>query len=351
MPGRAALSGGDGLCAPLPTTSPHLRDLYARAALAASHGRYGEAAGLFQSALRDQVACHGPIHAEVGVTLHNLGIAHLMAGELDLAAQVGRHAVRVREDAVDLAGGGGRRRSGGGGAGGAGGDRRGREGRLAVASSLAQLGIAQMEGGRPGAALASFRRALAVRRAELEPRLGLGLGGSGGTTGRWDGSDPAIEGILANIGGCLFAEGNMRGSLKELEACLALRRGAVEARREGAWDGAWIDDGLVLDLAAALTWVGSARLRLGFEEDAIGALEEALYLRQSVLGDDHPAVLATVGAMDFIDEHRLDGLADVFRGGSLPPLLRALGSAPETETEADAGGGSSSSRRSADGRV
>ena len=83
-------------------------------------------------------------------------------------------------------------------------------------------------------------------------------------------------------------------------------------------DGAFGDEGsggqsssaaeqLLLSTAATLCNIGSIRLRLGDADGAIVALEEALLVQQSVLGDDHQIVLATADSIGFIESKRGNG--------------------------------------------
>lgn len=65
---------------------------------------------------------------------------------------------------------------------------------------------------------------------------------------------------------------------------------------------------LLLSTAATLCNIGSIRLRLDDADGALVALEEALLVQQSVLGDDHQIVLATSDSIDFIESKRSGSL-------------------------------------------
>ena len=263
------------------------------------HCEYDEAVEVFTEILRGQMERHGPGHPRVGTALHNLGICQLKKGDYASAIRVCRDAVEVRKAAL-----GGRH--------------------LDVAVSLAQLGIAHLECGQHRKALIAFREALQIRRNLLGPK------------------HPKVARLLNNTGCALFELNEMRGAMLAFQETLDIQRSMMKSP-----DAAFGDEGsggssssaaeqLLLSTAATLCNIGSIRLRLGDADGAIVALEEALLVQQSVLGDDHQIVLATTDSIEFIQSRRNgnrsasgalsvadDGLS-IGPGCAPPPLLSRM---------------------------
>uniref|UniRef100_A0A7S2UEF4 Kinesin light chain n=1 Tax=Attheya septentrionalis TaxID=420275 RepID=A0A7S2UEF4_9STRA len=92
---------------------------------------------------------------------------------------------------------------------------------------------------------------------------------------------------------------------------------------------------VLLSIASTLCNIGSIKLRWGEFEEAILALEEALLLQQSVLGDEDPTVLNTVESIDFVDRARISYEENLFEeefggcssinGGGLPDNMSLPG--------------------------
>ena len=249
----------------------HLRAIHEMGAEHLIHGEFDEAVEVFTEILRGQMERHGPDHPRVGTALHNLGICHLKKGDYASAIRVCRDAVEVRKAAL-----GGRH--------------------LDVAVSLAQLGIAHLECGQHRKALIAFREALQIRRSLLGPK------------------HPKVARLLNNTGCALFELDEMRGAMLAFEETLDIQRSMMKLP-----DAAFGDEGsggasssaaeqLLLSTAATLCNIGSIRLRLGDADGALVALEEALLVQQSVLGDDHQIVLATSDSIDFIESKRSGSL-------------------------------------------
>ena len=249
----------------------HLRAIHEMGAEHLIHGEFDEAVEVFTEILRGQMERHGPDHPRVGTALHNLGICHLKKGDYASAIRVCRDAVEVRKAAL-----GGRH--------------------LDVAVSLAQLGIAHLECGQHRKALIAFREALQIRRTLLGPK------------------HPKVARLLNNTGCALFELDEMRGAMLAFEETLDIQRSMMKLP-----DAAFGDEGsggpsssaaeqLLLSTAATLCNIGSIRLRLGDADGALVALEEALIVQQSVLGDDHQIVLATSDSIDFIESKRSGSL-------------------------------------------
>ena len=246
----------------------HLRAIHEMGAEHLIHCEYDEAVEVFTEIWRAQMERHGPDHPRVGTALHNLGICHLKKGDYASAIRVCRDAVEVRKAAL-----GGRH--------------------LDVAVSLAQLGIAHLECGQHRKALIAFREALQIRRKLLGPK------------------HPKVARLLNNTGCALFELNEMRGAMLAFEETLDIQRSMMKLP-----DAAFGDDEgsggpsssaaeqLLLSTAATLCNIGSIRLRLDDADGAIVALEEALLVQQSVLGDDHQIVLATSDSIDFIESRR-----------------------------------------------
>ena len=249
----------------------HLRAIHEMGAEHLIHGEFDEAVEVFTEILRGQMERHGPDHPRVGTALHNLGICHLKKGDYVSAIRVCRDAVEVRKAAL-----GGRH--------------------LDVAVSLAQLGIAHLECGQHRKALIAFRESLQIRRNLLGPK------------------HPKVARLLNNTGCALFELNEMRGAMLAFEETLDIQRSMMKLP-----DAAFGDEGsggasssaaeqLLLSTAATLCNIGSIRLRLGDADGALVALEEALLVQQSVLGDDHQIVLATSDSIDFIESKRSGSL-------------------------------------------
>jgi len=278
----------------------HLRAIHEMGAEHLIHGEFDEAVEVFTEILRGQMERHGPDHPRVGTALHNLGICHLKKRDYASAIRVCRDAVEIRKAAL-----GGRHPD--------------------VAVSLAQLGIAHLECGQHRKALVAFREALQIRRMLLGPK------------------HPKVARLLNNTGCALFELNEMRGAMLAFEETLDIQRSMMKSP-----DAAFGDDGsgspsssaaeqLLLSTAATLCNIGSIRLRLGDADGAIVALEEALLVQQSVLGDDHQIVLATADSIGFIESKRGKGSRHASGNSSLagdnfsgspgcapPPLLSRM---------------------------
>lgn len=272
----------------------HLRAIHEVGAEHIIHGEYDEAVEVFQEIMRGQTQRHGPDHARVGTALHNLGIVYLKKRDYARAIEVCGQAVEVRVGAL------------------------GPE-HLDVAISLAQLGIAQLESNEHREALIAFRKALSIRHKHLGPK------------------HPKIAKILNNMGCSLFELNELRGAMLAFEETLDIQRDMMKTKPESIVDesGPASAEQLLLSVAATLCNIGSIKLRLGYEEEAIVALEEALLIQQSVLGDEHRAVLNTVETIEFIEEKKVDGFGEEFRdatGCSLPLNLRKMMAVDVVET-------------------
>lgn len=57
---------------------------------------------LFEEILSGLVTKYGKRHHRVGTAMHNIGIVHLRAGDLDLAVDAINVAVKIREDALGI---------------------------------------------------------------------------------------------------------------------------------------------------------------------------------------------------------------------------------------------------------
>jgi hypothetical protein len=237
----------------------NLKAIHQMAAEHLSHGEYEEALEVFEEILRGQRERYGAEHYRVGTALHNIGIVHLKSKNYEKAIEVCREAVRVRKEALV-------------------------PNHPDIAVSLAQLGVAHLECQQHREALIVFREALQIRRGFLGPK------------------HPKVGKILNNIGCALYELEELDGARLAFEEALDIQREnlrscpAADEEEHGAQSNQ-----ALLSIASTLCNLGSIKLRWGHYGDASVVLEEALLIQQSVLGDDHPAVLATIESIEHVD--------------------------------------------------
>eukprot|EP00536_Pseudo-nitzschia_multiseries_P011461 jgi/Psemu1/259845/estExt_Genewise1Plus.C_3920004 len=225
-----------------------------------AHGEYEEAADVFEEILRGQQERYGQDHYRVGTALHNLGIVYLKKKDYQKAIEICQRAVSVRKDSLV-------------------------PNHPDVAVSLSQLGVAHLESQNYREALSAFKNALHIRRNFLGPR------------------HTKCSKILNNIGCALYAIESFRQAKSAFDEALDIQRDALRSlpSKEGAESNGTQSNTLLLSMASTLCNIGSIRLRWGDFEEAAIALEEALLVQQSVLGDDHPTVLSTLESIELVE--------------------------------------------------
>jgi len=247
----------------------HLKAIHEMAAEHLAHGEYEEALDVFEEILRGQKERYGADHYRIGTALHNIGIVHLKSGNFPKAVLTCTQAVRVRKQTLV-------------------------PNHPDVAVSLAQLGVAQLECKRHRKALVAFREALQIRRDFLGPK------------------HPKVGKILNNVGCALYELNEMEGARLAFEEALQIQRETLRNSSPVAGDEMETrsnSNSALLSIAATLCNLGSIQVRYSNFDEASVALEEALLIQQSVLGDEHPTVLNTIDSIDHIDKS-MDGSKD-----------------------------------------
>jgi len=241
----------------------NLRAIHEMAAEHLAHGEYEEAADVFEEILRGQQERYGQDHYRVGTALHNLGIVYLKKKDYKKAIEICQRAVTVRKDSLV-------------------------PNHPDVAVSLAQLGVAQLESQNYHEALEAFRDALHIRRNFLGPR------------------HTKCSKILNNIGCALYSIEDFGAAKRAFDEALDIQRDALRIlpSKEGAESNGTRSNTLLLSMASTLCNIGSIRLRWGDFDEAGIALDEALLVQQSVLGDDHPIVLSTLDSIELVETAR-----------------------------------------------
>jgi len=242
----------------------NLRAIHQMAAEHLAHGEFEEALEVFEEILRGQKQRYGDTHYRVGTALHNLGIAYLKSRQYQKAIEVCDEAVRVRKEALV-------------------------PNHPDVAVSLAQLGVAQLECQAYKEALVAFREALRIRREFLGNK------------------HPKVGKILNNVGCALFELCELEGSKMAFEEALEIQRDTLKNAPNNANAGSASNHAL-LSIASTLCNLGSIQLRRQEFEEAAIALEEALLIQQSVLGDDNPIVLKTIESINFVEQAKDEGI-------------------------------------------
>ncbi|GIG67971.1 tetratricopeptide repeat protein [Phytomonospora endophytica] len=258
----------------------HISWLHDRAATYLQEtGQLAAARLLFERALRLNEAAYGPEHAEVGLTLANLGIVMRMQADHDEAAAVLERAVRVTGTAF------------------------GRDS-ADVMYPVSQLGLVMSEVGR--FTDAKFLQEWALRNAEKNfgpdhPTTAVRLTNLAGVLHDLGdghaahtmyqralrieetayGPDSAEAGdTLNNLGLLLKDMGRRSESVNALERALAIAERTRGPRHA--------------DVAATLNNLGLLSVEQGFPSKAIPRLERALAIGEAVFGRTHPQVGLTL---------------------------------------------------------
>jgi len=227
-----------------------------------AHGEYEEALEVFQEIYRGQKERYGDSHYRIGTALHNLAIAYLKCGKREEAIRSCREAVKIREQTLE-------------------------PNHPDVAVSLAQLGVTHLELQQYRDALVAFRGALHIRRDTLGSK------------------HPKVGKILNNIGCALFELEEFRGATLAFEEALEIQRETLHqtpAFSSEQEDGSKVTYQIMLSIASTLCNIGSIKLRKELYDEASVAMEEALLIQQSVLGDEHSTVLNTLKSIEHIEK-------------------------------------------------
>jgi tetratricopeptide (TPR) repeat protein len=248
------------------------RNLKAIHTLAQQHLQFNEipeAIDVLQEMLRGVKELHGEDHYRVGTVLHNLSTVYMRSRQFRKAILYCRQAVDVRKNALGLL-------------------------HPDLAVSLSQLGIAHLELEEYDAAVQQFKAALNVRRNNMSH------------------DDPKIARLLNNIGCSLYESGKLEEAAKAFEEALAIQKslmhGAVPGYMKSPSNCQNGNGGnrhnvgdVMLSISSTLCNLGSVKMRWRKYDEAVQALEEALLLQQSLLGDDHPTVQSTKDSIDLVN--------------------------------------------------
>ena len=242
----------------------NLRAIHEMAAEHLAHGEFEEAAEVFEEILRGQQERYGQDHYRVGTALHNLGIVYLRKKDFAKAIEVCQRAVDVRKDSLV-------------------------PNHPDVALSLSQLGVAHLESQNYNEALEAFRAALNIRQNFLGPK------------------HMKCSKILNNIGCALYSLDELPESKRAFDEALDIQRQGlrslptIENSDSNDISNGMQSNSLLLSMASTLCNIGSIRMRWGDFDKADIALEEALLIQQSVLGDDHPTVNSTMESIRLVE--------------------------------------------------
>jgi len=245
----------------------NLKAMHDLAARHLYHKEYDEAIEVFEEILRGQQEIHGENHHRVGTALHNIATVHMRAMNFAKAIQICQKAILIRGKTLGS-----------------------QHPDLAV--SFSQLGIAYLEMNEHKAALRAFREALAIRRKILKR------------------NDPRIARLLNNIGCSLFELGQLTDAEVAFEEALCAQRAIM--RRAAPYylaKGTNNINNLLLAIAATLCNLASIQFRWKMHDKAIVALEEALLIQQSVLGEHHCVVLKTKDSINSLEQKKNKGYA------------------------------------------
>ena len=231
----------------------NLQAIHVMAAEHLSHGEYEEALEVFYEIYRGQRERYGgDNHYRIGTALHNIGIVHLKMKNFQKAIDTSEKAVRVRKRTLATD-------------------------HPELADSLAQLGVAQLEAKQHREALVTFRGALNTRRTVFGMK------------------HPKVGKVLNNIGCALYELKELHGANLAFQEALEIQRDTLKSTNVDQTNQ------VMLSIASTLCNIGSIKLEEENFEEAAVALEEALLIQQSVLGDDHPTVLNTLQSIDHIE--------------------------------------------------
>ena len=109
-----------------------------------------------------------------------------------------------------------------------------------------------------------------------------------------------ISQVLNNLGCVLFELNKLSPAQKYFEDTLQIQRRMLRTDPQA--------EKTLVSIATTLSNISSIQVRLDMFEEASISLEEALLIQQSVLGDEHNAVLKTIDYIDRIESYRSSGI-------------------------------------------
>ncbi|CAJ1952312.1 unnamed protein product [Cylindrotheca closterium] len=230
----------------LENPAKHLGTVYNCAVNFMRRQKYMEALHLFEIIEEIQREWNSEVHEHVASSVYNLGICHLKMHSYYKAMQSFEETTRIRHTI------------------------QGRNSPF-VAASLVKVGVCLLQLKRLEDALWIFREALSVRETNL------------------GGGHPLTAKVKNNIG-CAHVE------MHQFELARDVFESALEAQQAHFLKNP--NDGPTLfAIATTLQNLGSLHQKQGETEYAIRALNEALQVKEKVLGPDHTAVLGTIDAI------------------------------------------------------
>ena len=203
-----------------------------------------------ESILTTLVEGLGDGHGRVASALHNLGVVHVRAGNLDDAADALEEAVRIRRDML-------------------------REDHPRIANSLTELGIVLLRQGQHEDSLNALNEALVLRERDLKE--GAERGGRPG--GDMDACLLQVASVLNNIGCVYFEFGAMLDARQTFADSLEMQREVMLPTTEE--DGN--HDQAMLSVADTLSNLGLVHMENLEWEEALGYLSEAYRIQNSNL--------------------------------------------------------------------
>jgi hypothetical protein len=222
--------------------------------------RYRDTIDIYESVL-DHYRQQSKDHRLVISALHNLGIVHTWNGNYSDALIYCNEALRIRRNKFG-------------------------NGHLQVASSLQELGIIHYARENFNKALGAFRESLQILSKDPTPQ----------------GIESRIPSILNNIACIHFSMGKLEASLSTFEECLNLQRISM-----GSVCGSGVDR-ILFNISIVLTNAATIAAKQGNSCRAISLMEEGLIVQQSVLPDDHRAVMSVRKSLSHIEgiDHSLN---------------------------------------------
>mmetsp|Transcript_54086 Transcript_54086/g.65297 ORF Transcript_54086/g.65297 Transcript_54086/m.65297 type:complete len:207 (-) Transcript_54086:163-783(-) len=183
-----------------------------------------------------------------GITIHNIGVVYLLAGNFDKAYPVFNEAIRCKRAAFG-------------------------HDHPEVTISLVEVGILLF-------AKEKFQEALQVFNEALKIRIRV-----------YGSSNPKVAMVLNNIACVHFEMGNPLAALGTFKEARDIQQLALGSSQKADLD--------LLHVATTFGNIGYIKLQVKSYDDARTVLEDALLVQQSVLGDDHMAVKDTLSNIDF----------------------------------------------------
>jgi eukaryotic-like serine/threonine-protein kinase len=202
--------------------------------------RYSEAEALHRQALDLRIRAHGPVHAEVGRSWHNLAVTLLTSNRRAEAEPVLRQALAVKEAALG-------------------------PDHPDVGTTLGSLASNAREDGRLDEALVFAQRALSVQAKAFGPQ------------------HPFVATTLLKLGLIEAERGRLDESLALYERSRAIRERAFGSEHYTS--------------AVLLGNIGSVQFRLARYDEARRSFEQALAILQKTKGPSHPHTTGVQGSL------------------------------------------------------